>query len=79
MYNTSINRPNIIKSNNKKSTMKKLFNILLIFFQAYDLNELVNALLLFMDNYNISSTLKLLILKVQEMHSEGWINERNNF
>ncbi|XP_060840615.1 uncharacterized protein LOC132921556 [Rhopalosiphum padi] len=44
--------------------------------KAYDLNKLVNALLLFMDNYNISSTLKLLILKVQEMHSEGWINEQ---
>lgn len=59
--------------------MKKLFSIKLIFFQAYDLNEPVNTLLFAIDNYKMSSTLKLLILKVQKMHSENWINEGNYF
>ncbi|CAH1713730.1 unnamed protein product [Aphis gossypii] len=46
--------------------------------KEYDLNEEVDTLLFAINNYTMSSTLKCLILKVQKMHSEGWIKEESN-
>ncbi|CAH1715299.1 uncharacterized protein LOC126549225 isoform X2 [Aphis gossypii] len=46
--------------------------------KAYDLNDVVETLLFAKDNYDLSSTIKCLILKVQKMHSEGWIKEESN-
>ncbi|XP_022176870.1 eukaryotic translation initiation factor 4 gamma 1-like [Myzus persicae] len=45
--------------------------------KTYDLNIPINKLVTSLDNHDMSSALKCLILRVQRMHSKGWINEES--